>query len=141
MRTYYHGTETAITSITWAICLTDDEDIAVEYLQGNAGYLYTVDVADEAQIADEDDLIAATVTLGMTRTQGIDAGDWTDLFEAADNPRVRAALTGQGFAGVAYQDTTYQGVTHDTVLVWDVSALHIAESNQVSDDDDDEDAA
>ncbi|MGW0039809.1 hypothetical protein [Gordonia sp. NPDC003376] len=135
MSTYFHGTETAITDITWAICLTDDADIAAEYLQGNDGHLYTVALDDDARLADEDDLIAATDTLGLTRTQGIDAGDWTDLFEAADNAKVQAVLAGQGFAGVTYGDTTYGGVSHKTVLVWDTAAIEITDHSEVSDED------
>lgn len=134
MTIYYHGTDATITAFAGTVCLTNDWDVAESYAEGkdeDAPIIYTVD-ADLTTIADEDDLAAAATTLGWTRTADCVAGDWTDIYELADSAAIRDALAADGYQGVEYIDTTYQGRTHQTVMVWDTAALTITDREEIA---------
>ena len=115
-----------------ALCVTDHAECAQEYLYGGPGWLHVVEFDSATRIAQESDILDATESLGLTRTADQIAGDWTDFFEAADREDVRAILTGQGYAGAEYLDTSPTGRTHRTILVWDTSVLTLTDTEAIA---------
>lgn len=126
MGTGYHGSQDKITVISGTICLTGRRQAAEEYalykdcISAEQGWLHVINLDDSARIAGEDDLMAAA------------GGGWDYVYEAADDDAVRAALAGQGFAGVQYGDQTIRGTAHDTILVWDTAAVTITAVGHVT---------
>lgn len=52
--------------------------------------------------------------------------------DLADSAAIRDALAADGYQGVEYIDTTYQGRTHQTVMVWDTAALTITDREEIA---------
>ena len=100
----YHGThneELDLDNIT-DLCLTDDEDVAVEY----GPNVFEIDLSDNAEIAYEDDVKR------IAEEQGISNPGW--CFELVDERAVRDAVVAAGYNVIRYEDATEDNNTEHT---------------------------
>lgn len=130
----YHGTTADITAIDRDICLTDDREIAESYLDGAAGYVYEVALAD-APLADEDDIRDAAQAEAQEQPRGdvalmLSCGGW--VYELIDAAQVRDELTSRGYVGARYADANRDNATeHDTIRIWATGVAQIITRKEI----------
>src|SRR5690606_28677631 len=118
-------------------CFTDEVDAAVGYLNGNAGYLYTVEI-------DEDALVVAgeRTVRRIAAVLGLDVEYvWV---RREDQPEVREALVAEGSNAASYTDLGPDNAyAHYTLMLLDPSLARIVAVDEVrkQDEDDEEDEA
>ena len=123
MNTAHHASTTRLDAIRAGLCIAPDADAALCYLQGRAGYLYTLEMG-AADVADEATLKAVARGLGH-------AADYA--FELADREDVRAALVDAGWDAVSYQDVSPDnGREHSTILVLVPGVVTVIEVEHVA---------
>lgn len=105
--TYYHASPTKFTAITRELCLAATPEEAVPYLNGQAGWLYTVEAS--GHLAYESTLVATGTDLGL---------EYDYAFEYADSKRVQDQLVADGYDIVEYEDLGPDNAyEHDTYRV------------------------
>jgi|SRR5690606_28979112 len=130
----YHGTTAHITGCDRDICLATEPEIAESYLavDGGRGRIYTVELADAARIADEDDIRdAATAVAGSHRDVAalLDARCWA--FELLDVRAVRDELAARGWHGARIWEANPDNeVEHETVRVWAAGIARVIDSEE-----------
>lgn len=121
----YHSTTAELGPITEGLCVATDADASATYLDGQAGYRYTIDIPDLHRLewADEDDLTEAAHACGYTEDDWM---DWGGIFWAADQDDVRARLAADGYQLVEYTDQEQtSGDAHQTLRVLDPSIVTV----------------
>lgn len=117
METLYHGTTEEIETIDRDICLTDDYDTALTYIEGiPGGQVYTITLADGTELANEDEIWDAARTV-YGDLEGVFG--WPCTFELADDAKVRDELASRGYTGCRYDDLNINNEReHLTIRVW-----------------------
>jgi len=112
----YHASTARIEKFaaTGDICLAYSTDEAAPYLNGQGGWMHTVE-APTVRLASEDEIREAAEAVGI---------DGSYIFELADDKRVRAALAADGFGGCEYDDIGPDNAyEHRTVRIWDTAGI------------------
>lgn len=110
--TRYHATRKPLDLADRAICVTDDRDASIEYLEGERGTVYTLTVPRGLRIADADDL--REIADEIDPEHGY-YWPW-ELLE--DVPGVRAVIEAR-YDGVCYDDRTPDNRTgHETLVIF-----------------------
>lgn len=123
----YHASRQRFASFHAYAHLTPDADAAIGYLQGDAGYLYEVEVGD-LRLADEDDVRRVAREIDPDHP-------WMYTWEMIEEMgrAVRNALQSEGWDGVAYRDLGPDNAyEHETVLVWSLDAIRIVSVEEVA---------
>lgn len=135
----YHASVYRFSEFAKLPCFTDHAAAAVGYLNGNTGYLYTVEIdADALEVAGE-----ATV---WRVAEELDLADgYSYIWEVLeDEPEVREALKEHGYNAVEYTDLGPDNrYEHYTLMLLDPSLARIVAVDEVreQDEDDEEDEA
>src|SRR5690606_10948025 len=117
----FHGSIYSFDRFRGQPCFTDDPDAALGYLNGNAGFLYTVEI-------DEGALVVAGEATVRRVAEELDLADgfsytWEVL---EDEPEVREALRKLGYNAAEYidlgPDNRYE---HYTLMLMDPSLARI----------------
>jgi len=133
----FHGSDEQLTAFTGPVCLTSDEHAARAYAlrhdgtPSDSGWLHHCAIPATAEIADEDTLLAAASTLGLRPTEDCAAGDYSYVYELADDPRVQQHLAQAGYAGVTYTDQDITGHPHETTVIWDGTQVTITDTELI----------
>lgn len=112
MTTRYHSSRKPLILADRAICVTDDRDASVEYLEGEAGMVYSLEIPRGLRFADVDDLREIADELDPEHGY---SWAWELLEEVSG---VRAAVESR-FDGVRYDDRTPDNRTsHETFVIF-----------------------
>lgn len=106
--------------------VTDDAGAAVEYLEGEAGYLHTVQLP-EGSLADR-------ATVAEVAREIAPDSPYTYPYEQVEEVAgVVEALQARGYIGIAIDDTTPDNATaHRTITLFDGSTATIVAVEEVS---------
>ena len=130
--TMYHASIYRFDEFAKLPCFTDEPDAALPYLNGHAGYLYTVEI-------DEDALVVAgeRTVRRIADGLGLDADYVWELLE--DEPEVREALVAEGYNAVGYTDLGPDNrYEHYTLMLLDPSLARIVAVDEVQEQDEEE---
>jgi len=120
----YHGSEQAITQIHtgtgMGLYLATAEADAAAY----APLVHTIEISDEATIADWQDIDEAVEA--VREEARFDPADYTH-YGLLEITEVRDQLAAAGFDGAEVADINPDGDDHDAVLVWNTHLLTINE--------------
>jgi hypothetical protein len=127
---YFHGTNEPWTDeMHEGTCLTPELVIAVDYIDSYdsvlgeyvTGYVYVVEVSDDALTAGAADLQQAYRE--YRKYQGPNRFGCSELYSMADYSWVRDNLALQGYQAVAFEDYSLTGLEHDTLRVLDTDIV------------------
>ena len=131
--TMYHASIYHFDRFRGQPCFTDEPDAALPYLNGHAGYLYTVEIDEDALVVAGERTVRR-IAAGL----GLDAECVWELLE--DEPEVREALEAAGYNAVEYidlgPDNRYE---HYTLMLLDPSLARIVAVDEVQEQDEEED--
>lgn len=135
--TMYHASIYRFDEFAKFPCFTDEPDAALPYLNGHAGYLYTVEIDEDALVVAGERTVRR-IAAGL----GLDADCVWELLE--DEPEVREALKERGYNAAEYTDLGPDNLyEHYTLMLLDPSLARIVAVDEVQeqDEDDEEDEA
>src|SRR5690606_648097 len=130
----YHGSIYKFDRFRGQPCLTDEAVAAVGYLHGNAGYLYTVEI-------DEDALVVADEATVWRVAEELDlAAGYSYIWEVLeDEPAVREKLVAAGYNAVEYTDLGPDNrYEHYTIMLLDPSLARIVAVDEVREEEEEE---
>src|SRR5690606_31576551 len=128
----YHASIYRFDQFNGRPCFTDNEDAALGYLNGNAGYLYTVEI-------DEDALVVAGEATVWRVAEELDlAAGYSYVWEVLeDEPEVREELVAAGYNAVGYTDLGPDNrYEHYTLMLMDPSLARIVAVDEVREEED-----
>src|SRR5690606_16801679 len=133
--TMYHASIYRFDEFAKFPCFTDEPDAALGYLNGNAGFLYTAEI-------DEDALVVAGEATVWRVAEALDlAAGYRYVWEVVeDEPEVREPLRELGYNAAEYialgPDNRYE---HYTLMLLDPALARIVAVDEVREQDDEED--
>src|SRR5690606_33399512 len=114
---------------TELVCLAPRREDAIGYLEGYAGWLYTVEFC--GRIASEDEVLEAGRQAGYEGTYA-----WEALEEY---PETVAILRSLGYHGAEYEDLgPNNAYEHDTVMLFGPTLARIVAVDEIPDDEEEE---